>query len=123
MPESTAIEAVSAAVSEVAGDIATGTDGGSGGPMQILGIVLYLVVIVGALYFLMIRPQRKKTKDEKKLREDLRVGDEIVTIGGFFGRVVSMKEDSIVIESPADHSKHKIARWAIQANNTKHDDE
>lgn len=88
------------------------------------GITLILVyaVIIGALYFLMIRPQRKKTKEEKKMRESLQVGDEIVTIGGIYGRVISLKEDSMVIESKSDHSKLTVARWGLQQVLTVHDD-
>ena len=61
-------------------------------------------------------------KEEKKMRENLQVGDEIVTIGGIYGRVISLKEDTIVIESVSDHSKITIARWALQTNLTVHDD-
>lgn len=94
--------------------------GNSGG--SILIMVIYLAVIFGAMYLLLIRPQRKKTKEEKKMRENLQVGDEIVTIGGIYGRVISLKEDSMVIESNSDHSKLTIARWALQQNLTVHDD-
>lgn len=87
-----------------------------------IGMIIYLVVIFGAMYFFLIRPQRKKQKEEKKMRENLQVGDEIVTIGGIYGRVVSLKEDTMVIESISDHSKITIARWAMQSNLTVHDD-
>jgi preprotein translocase subunit YajC len=83
---------------------------------------LIYAVLFGGLYFLMIRPQRKKQKEEKKMRENTQVGDEIVTIGGIYGRVISLKEDTIVIESQSDHSKLTIARWALQTNLTVHDD-
>ena len=92
--------------------------GGLGG----IGMIIYLVVIFGAMYFFLIRPQRKKQKEEKKMRENLQVGDEIVTIGGIYGRVVSLKEDTMVIESISDHSKITLARWALQSNLTVHDD-
>ena len=92
------------------------------GPQSIILMVLWLAVIFGAMYFIMIRPQRKKQKEEKKMRDNLQVGDEIVTIGGIYGRVISLKEDTIVIESASDHSKLTIARWALQTNLTVHDD-
>lgn len=82
----------------------------------------WLVVMVAVLYFFMIRPQRKKQKEEKQMRENLQVGDEIITIGGIYGRVISLKEDTIVIESKSDHSKITVARWALQSNLTVHDD-
>ena len=86
-------------------------------------MIIYLVVIFGAMYFLMIRPQKKKQKEEQKMRENLQVGDEIVTIGGIYGRVISLKEDTFVIESQSDHSKITVARWALQSNLTVHDDQ
>ena len=85
-------------------------------------MIIYFAVIIAAFYFLLIRPQRKKAKEEKKLRDSLQVGDEIVTIGGIYGRIISLKEDTIVIESKSDHSKMTIARWALQTNLTVHDD-
>lgn len=101
-------------------DTAASTQGG--GASSAIVMVIYLVVIFGAMYFLLIRPQRKKQKEEKKMRENLQVGDEIVTIGGIYGRVISLKEDTIVIESNSDHSKLTVARWALQTNLTVHDD-
>ena len=92
------------------------------GPQIMILMVVWLAVIFGAMYFIMIRPQRKKQKEEKKMRDNLQVGDEIVTIGGIYGRVISLKEDTIVIESASDHSKLTIARWALQTNLTVHDD-
>ena len=84
--------------------------------------VIYIVFILALMYFMIIRPQNKKKKEEEKLKNSLQVGDEIVTIGGFHGKIISLKEDSIVIESVLDHSKQKLERWAIQQNLTIHDD-
>ncbi len=92
-----------------------------GGSMWLM--IGYLVIIGLVFYFLLIRPQNKKKKEEEKMRNSLQIGDEILTIGGFHGKVVSIKEDSIVIESVLDHTKQKLARWAIQQNLTVHDDE
>ena len=89
-----------------------------------IGISMFipLILMVVLFYFFLIRPQKKKEKAEKLMRENLQVGDEILTIGGIYGRVISLKEDSIVIESKSDHSKLTIARWAMQQNLTVHDD-
>ena len=95
---------------------------GTSGGFSILLTVAYFVIILGALYFLMIRPQRKKQKEEKQMRENLQVGDEIITIGGIHGRVISIKEDELVVESKSDHSKLTFSRWALQTNLTVHDD-
>ena len=94
----------------------------SGGGMSLIAMLVVYAAIFGVLYLVLIRPQKKKQKEEKKMRENLQVGDEIVTIGGIYGRVISLKEDTIVIESQSDHSKLTVARWALQSNLTVHDD-
>ena len=98
-------------------DAAATGSGKSGG----FGLIIYLVVIIGVMYFIMIRPQKKKQKQEQQMRESLQPGDELVTIGGIYGRIISVKEDSLIIESSADHSKLKIAKWAISQNLTVHE--
>lgn len=85
-------------------------------------MIIYIVVIVAVFYFVLIRPQRKKQKKEEAMRNNVQVGDEIITIGGIYGRVMSIKDDSLVIESLGDHSKQRIAKWALQQNLTIHDD-
>lgn len=93
-----------------------------GGAFQMIWMLVVWGIVIAALYFIMIRPQRKKSKEEKKMRENLQVGDEVVTIGGIYGRVISLKEDTMVIESKSDHSKITVARWALQSNLTVHED-
>ncbi len=105
---------------EKAATTTTGAEGAQGG--SILTLIFPLILMFALMYFFIIRPQRKKEKEEKKMRDSLQVGDEIVTIGGIYGRVISLKEDSIVIESKSDHSKITVARWALQQNLTVHDD-
>lgn len=102
----------------------TGTTGNTqqgGGLVGTLLTLLPIGLMFLVMYFIMIRPQRKKQKEEEKMRNNLQIGDEILTIGGFYGRVVSIKEDALVIESVSDHTKQKIARWAVQQNLTIHD--
>lgn len=91
--------------------------GGVGGTLLIVGYVLVFGVII---YFLMIRPERKRRKEEQKLRDNIQIGDEIMTIGGIHGKIVSIKEDTYVIET-IDHSKLMIAKNAIQTNLTVHE--
>ena len=89
-----------------------------------MNMVLYYVIIFavfGGIIFFMNRSQKKKQKKEEEAREAVQVGDEIITIGGFYGRVMAIKDDSIVIESLADHSKQRIVKGAIQTNLTVHD--
>ena len=72
--------------------------------------IVMLVGMVVLMYFMLIRPQRKQQKKEKEMRDNLQIGDEIVTIGGICGRVVSLKEDSLVIESSGDRTKIQMQR-------------
>ena len=61
-------------------------------------MLLMMVVIFGIMWFFMIRPQQKKQKEEQKMRNNLRVGDELTTIGGVKGRVVSIKDGRYCID-------------------------
>ncbi len=93
-----------------------------GGWLALLVQFAPLLLIIVLMYFMMIRPQRKKQKEEQQMRNNLRVGDELTTIGGIKGRVVSIKDDTITIETSADRSKVQFEKWAIQTVHTKHDD-
>ena len=95
----------------------------SGGWLLMLVQLLPIVLIVVVMYFILIRPQRKRDKEMQKMRNSLQVGDEVTTSGGIIGRVVSLREDTVVIETGSDRSKIRIKRWAIQSNETLHDDE
>lgn len=77
-----------------------------------------LVIIIVIFYFFMIRPQRKRDKEERDMRNSIQVGDEISTIGGFIGRVVSVKDDILVIETSADRTRLRMYRWAIRGKET-----
>ena len=88
--------------------------------MNIISMVLMLVIFGGMIFF-MNRSQKKKQKKEQQQRDSVQGGDEIVTIGGFVVRVISVKEDHFIVESPADHSKMKVMKWALSQNNTVHD--
>ncbi len=89
--------------------------------MQLLGSVIPLVIVGVLFYFVLIRPQKKRQKEEEKMRNEIRVGDEITTIGGIVGRVVTVKEDTLVIETGANCNKMVIKKWALQTNDTVHD--
>lgn len=88
------------------------------GSKSMLPMILMMVALFAIMYFFTIRPQKKQQKKEQEMRDATQVGDEITTIGGIMGRVVTVKEDSLIIETGADRNKMKIARWAIQMNNT-----
>ena len=81
--------------------------------------IILMVVLVGVMYFMMIRPQKKRQKEEQEMRSSLEIGDEIITIGGIVGKVVTIREEDIVIETGADRTKMKLQRWAVNTNVTK----
>jgi len=90
---------------------------GEGGTGSMMMMILPMIAI---FYFLLIRPQKKREKAAKEMRDSLEVGDEILTVGGILGRVVSLREDSdsILIESGSANTKLRIAKSAIQTNIT-----
>ncbi len=91
---------------------------GAAGKGSMLTMLLPMLLLFVGMYFLMIRPQKKQQKKDQEMRDSTQVGDEVTTIGGIMGRVVTVKEDALIIETGADRNKMKIARWAIQVNNT-----
>ncbi|MCW3082887.1 MAG: yajC [Bacteroidetes bacterium] len=76
------------------------------------GQFIPLVLIIVVFYFFMIRPQLKKSKDQKKFRENIKVGDKIITIGGIHGKIVDVQEKTFII-SVEGGIKLKIERSAI----------
>ncbi len=95
-----------------------GAAAGSSG-QQTTSMIIMMAVLFVVMYFFMIRPQKKRQKEEQEMRNSLEIGDEIVTIGGIVGRVVTIRENDLVIETGSDRNKMKIERWAINTNRTK----
>ena len=77
--------------------------------------ILMLVLLFAVMYFLMIRPQKKKDKQIQDMRKSLQVGDEIITIGGICGKIVKTKEESFIIQVGADKVKFEMMRWAVSS--------
>ncbi len=75
-----------------------------------LGPILLMLVL---FYFMLIRPQQKKQKETQRMRDGLRTGDEVVTIGGIYGTITAVKDDQITIQVGADKSRFVVAKWAI----------
>jgi preprotein translocase subunit YajC len=89
----------------------------SGGLQSFLPILL-LVGMFALMYFFMVRPQKNQEKRDAQMREGTQIGDEIVTSGGILGRVVTIKEDSLVVETGADRVKIRITKTSILKNVT-----
>ena len=69
--------------------------------------------LLAMFYFFAIRPQRKKEKEIKSMRSSLRVGDDVVTIGGLHGKISKVKGDVLILESGSAKTKLEVTRWAI----------
>ena len=89
--------------------------------MQSLPMLLGLGGLLIVMYFVMIRPQKKQEKEQNNMRNNLAVGDEITTIGGIIGRVVSIKEETCVIETSHERTKIRILKSAISRVDVKAD--
>ena len=76
-------------------------------------MILWLVVMFGVLYFFMIRPENKRKKEAQAMRESLKKGDEVTTIGGIVGKIVYVDEAMVVLETSDDRVRIKVAKWAI----------
>lgn len=93
---------------------ATGTGGAEAMGMGAYGTIIWLVIMIALFYFMLIRPQKKKEKADRQLRASLQPGDKIVTIGGFTGRILTIKDDEVTFETGAAKTRLTIKKWAIQ---------
>ncbi len=102
---------------------ATATDpsASEGGIMSILTALIPLALIIVVFYFLLIRPEKKRSKQMKEMLDNLQIADEVVTTGGIIGRVLSIKEDTVLIETGSDRTKLRILRSSIAENRTVHE--
>ena len=94
---------------------------GSGGGTQLITMLVTFGLIIVVFYFLVIRPQNRKQRDAKKMLENIRKGDRVVTIGGMHGYVESVKDDSVVLKVD-DNVKLKFNKSAIQQVLERRDD-
>ena len=86
-----------------------------GGMTEMLGMILPMGLMFVVFYFLLIRPQRKKDKKVKDMLSALKVGDRICTIGGIYGSITAMKDDTVELSVGKDNVKLIFARWAIRS--------
>ena len=98
----------------------TGTGGNDIGSMIMMIVPLLLMVVI--FYFLIIRPEKKRSKKMKEMLDNLEVADEVVTTGGIIGRVLSVKEDTVLIETGSDRTKLRVLKSSIAENRTVHDE-
>nr|WP_325211899.1 preprotein translocase subunit YajC [uncultured Oscillibacter sp.] len=77
--------------------------------------ILMLIVMLAIMYFLMIRPENKRKKKAQEMRDSLKKGDTITSIGGIVGRIVSVGKDTIVIETSDDRVRMELTKWAVSS--------
>ena len=93
----------------------TATATATNGTGDFLSMIIMIVVMVAVFYFLLIRPQRKKDKAVKDMLAALKVSDRVCTIGGIYGTVVALKDDTVTIAVGAAKTQLVMARWAIRS--------
>lgn len=81
--------------------------------MKIVTMLFPIAILVAFFYFGMYKPQKKQEKEKKAMMDSLEVGSDVMTIGGIMGRIVSVKDDSVIIESGSDKNKLQISKQAI----------
>ncbi|SHJ87720.1 preprotein translocase subunit YajC [Tepidibacter formicigenes] len=79
---------------------------------QYAGLIMS-IAFIGIFYFLLIRPQQKRDKELKEMRANLKVGDEVVTIGGLVGKIFNVTEDMVTVEVGGDKTRLHVEKWAI----------
>lgn len=92
----------------------TASSGSEAMGMGSYGTIIWLVIMVALFYFMLIRPQKKKDKADRQLRASLQPGDKIITIGGFTGKILSIKDDEVTFETGAAKTRLTVKKWAIQ---------
>ena len=111
----TVIFAMTGCTTMGAASTGTETQSTAGSIFSLVGTFGLMIVL---FYFLLIRPENKRKKQVNEMRTSLQVGDDITTIGGVVGKIVSIKDDLIVIETGADRVRMELARWAVSTKGT-----
>ena len=106
-------QAATAVTADTAATAANGT--AAAGTGSLISTVVMMVAMVAIFYFLLIRPQRKKDKQVKDMLAALKVGDRICTIGGLYGTIAALKDDTVTLTMGSLQNTIVIARWAIRS--------
>lgn len=118
----TKIFGIATAVAETATTTTAATDpaamqelSGAAAVVQMLGTLLPMIIIFVVFYFFLIRPQKKKDKQVKDMLANLKNGDRVCTIGGIYGTIVNIKDDTVTLSVGTDNVKLVFARWGIRS--------
>ena len=91
---------------------------GAGGTGTMLPSLAMIVVMIAVCYFLLIRPENKRKKQAEEMRNSLKKGDQITTIGGIIGKIVQVTDETIIIETSDDRVRMELTKWAVSTNNS-----
>ena len=80
--------------------------------------LIMLVAMIALVYFMMIRPENKRKKEAEAMRNSLKKGDQITTIGGIVGKIVQVQDETIIIETSEDRVRMELTKWAVSTNNS-----
>lgn len=110
---------IATAVAETTGSVDGAVTGeemsGAASVISLIGSLLPMILIFVVFYFFLIRPQRKKDKQVKEMLANLKVGDRVCTIGGIYGTIVNIKDDTISLAVGKDNVNLVFARWGIRS--------
>jgi preprotein translocase subunit YajC len=81
--------------------------------MDNITALIPLILLIVIMYFMLIRPQKKREREVNNMRNAIKMGDEVITIGGICGKIVKTKDDVLTIQVGADKTKFDIMRWAV----------
>ena len=100
---------------------AAGAPEGAAGAASLLTLIVPVLLMVAIFYFLIVRHEKKRNKEMQNMLNNIQVADEVITNGGIIGRVLSVKEDTVLIETGSDRTKIRVLKSAIAKNNTVHE--
>ncbi len=100
---------------------ASGTTNAAGGVGSMLTMLIPLALIILFFWLFIIRPEKKRNREMQDMLNNIQVADEVITNGGIIGRVLSVKEDTVLIETGSDRTKIRVLKSAIAKNNTMHE--
>ena len=88
------------------------------GSASMMSLLSPLGLMIALMYFLMIRPENKRKKQAEEMRNSLKKGDQITTIGGIVGKIVQVTDENIIIETSDDRVRMELTKWAVSTNNS-----
>ena len=109
---------IASAVAEEAAAAATAAEGEAAQGSMVAALAttfLPFILIFVVFWFMLIRPQRKKDKQVKEMLNNLKAGDRICTIGGIYGTITGLKDDTVTLSVGKDNLSMVVARWAIRS--------